>query len=568
MNFRNTHRPKLSTAQMDRAIGLLLGTACGDALGAGYEFQPRVPYTESIRMKGGGPFGFKAGEWTDDTSMALCIAEVAATGADLLDSKAQDDIVNAWATWARTAPDVGNQTRAVLGGLSELSAEAANRAAISFAERNLHSGGNGSLMRTAPVVLAFLDSPDELWRAARAISDLTHRDMDAADACALWCMAMRDAILTGELKGPRVGLEYLDDVRRQRWSSLIDEAESRQAWEFTNNGWVVHAFQAAWSAIFHTPVPADLPQLGIFPAQHFQAALERAVRVGNDTDTVAAIAGGLLGARWGQSAIPSAWVTKIHGFPNYTASDLVRLAVLTVQGGRDDSQGWPSAHRLYHPTDRGAGTFWSIEREPNLVLGEQCSLGVDSAPFDAVISLSRIGVAESPVGHPHQLTVRVMDAVEPEKNIHLDFQYFDVSMQLRQWLDEDRTVFLHCVHTHNRTPNFLAAFLMYCHGLSQQQAIDEVMRALPMAQPHDYLRERLEWITPRRLTSASGVYADFTLLADDQLRPTVVFAEAFGRIVQRTNGVWIQVPSMPEGLIKVPLSAIAAVDEFGFSARI
>lgn len=567
MNSQMTNAAKLSTAQMDRAIGVLLGTACGDALGAGYEFQPRIPYTSPIRMKGGGPFGFKAGEWTDDTSMAVCIAQVAATGVNLLESSAQDAIVEKWATWAKTAPDVGNQTRAVLSGLTELTAQAANAAAIEFAERNLRSGGNGSLMRTAPVVLAFLDSPDELWLAARAISDLTHRDVDAADACALWCMAMRDAILTGELNGPRVGLEYLDEVRRQRWTTLIDEAESRQAWEFHNNGWVVHAFQAAWSAIFHTPVPADLPQLGIFPAQHFQAALERAVRVGNDTDTVAAIAGGLLGARWGQSAMPSAWPAAIHGFPNYTAADLVRLAVLAVQGGRDDSQGWPSTERLYHPTSRRAGTFWSIEREPRLVLGEQCSLGVDAAPFDAVISLSRLGTSESPVAHPHQLTIRVMDAEEPEKNVHLDFQYFDVSMQLRRWLDEDRTVFLHCVHTHNRTPNFLAAFLMYCHGLSKEQALDEVTRALPMAQPHGYLSERLGLITPRRLTTSSNLLSEFILWTDDVAQPTAVFAEAYGRALRRTHGVWVEEVAIPAGLKPAPVNAIGAVDEKDFSAR-
>ena len=73
----------LTTAQLDRAVGVLLGTAAGDALGAAYEFgPPRGPELE-VAMVGGGSFGWEPGEWTDDTSMAIAIAEVAATGADL-----------------------------------------------------------------------------------------------------------------------------------------------------------------------------------------------------------------------------------------------------------------------------------------------------------------------------------------------------------------------------------------------------------------------------------------------------------------------------------------------------
>ena len=85
----------------DRIEGVLLGTAAGDALGAPYEFQPpRGPELEVV-MAGGGPW--KAGEWTDDTSMAIAIAEVAATGADLRDEAAQDAIVARWLEWSAGA---------------------------------------------------------------------------------------------------------------------------------------------------------------------------------------------------------------------------------------------------------------------------------------------------------------------------------------------------------------------------------------------------------------------------------------------------------------------------------
>ena len=84
----------------DRAAGVLLGQACGDALGVPYEFGPALPPTFIPEMKGGGPFGFAPGEYSDDTSMAVCIAEVAATGADLTDERSLDEIAERFLTWA------------------------------------------------------------------------------------------------------------------------------------------------------------------------------------------------------------------------------------------------------------------------------------------------------------------------------------------------------------------------------------------------------------------------------------------------------------------------------------
>jgi ADP-ribosylglycohydrolase len=86
----------LTSAELDRACGVLLGTAAGDALGAAYEFgPPRGPELE-VAMVGGGSFGWEPGEWTDDTSMAIAIAEVAATGVDLREEEALDAIVTRW----------------------------------------------------------------------------------------------------------------------------------------------------------------------------------------------------------------------------------------------------------------------------------------------------------------------------------------------------------------------------------------------------------------------------------------------------------------------------------------
>ncbi|SVE15587.1 uncharacterized protein METZ01_LOCUS468441, partial [marine metagenome] len=114
--------------------------------------------------------------------------------------------------------------------------------------------------------------------------------------------------------------------RQEKWDALITEAVIGPPAVFKKkNGWVVKAFQAALSAIVNTVEPEEQP------ADHLRDALIAAVRIGNDTDTVAAIAGGLLGARWGKAAIPEEWLNLVHGdrrrgSTQITAGDLEELA--------------------------------------------------------------------------------------------------------------------------------------------------------------------------------------------------------------------------------------------------
>jgi ADP-ribosyl-[dinitrogen reductase] hydrolase len=110
---------RLTAEQVDRAAGVLLGMACGDAHGAPYEFGAPLGPDEQVAMTGGGSFGWAPGEWTDDTSMAIAIAEVAATGADLRAGAARDQIAARWAGWAADTNDVGAQTRALDRGVAE-----------------------------------------------------------------------------------------------------------------------------------------------------------------------------------------------------------------------------------------------------------------------------------------------------------------------------------------------------------------------------------------------------------------------------------------------------------------
>jgi ADP-ribosylglycohydrolase len=294
----------------------MVGTAAGDALGAGYEFGPALGADVPVFMNGGGMFRWEPGEWTDDTSMAIAVAEAADFG-DLRDWTVQDVLVQRWCEWARTAKDVGSQTSSVLRRAT--GSEAARKAAREFHQAYGKSGGNGSLMRTAPVALAYLHWPHMLTDAAIQISGLTHYDPEAAEACVLWCHATRHAVLTGELDA-RAGMDYLVPSRAVVWQERLEVAERSVPSDFKHNGWVVEALQSAWCAISTTSGP-----------NHLQKALEAAVRGGRDTDTVAAIAGGLLGAAYGDRAVPRAWRERLHGWPGMTASDLGKLAMRIVR---------------------------------------------------------------------------------------------------------------------------------------------------------------------------------------------------------------------------------------------
>jgi ADP-ribosyl-[dinitrogen reductase] hydrolase len=307
----------------------MLGAAAGDALGAGYEFGPPLPEFADIAMIGGGPFNWEPGEWTDDTSMAIPIVQVISTGLDLRSESALDTIVASWFSWAGSAKDIGAQTSAVfnLAGLTARShartvptAQEVVTAARRHHETFGRSGGNGSLMRTAPVALGYLHDEESLIEAATQISALTHHDPEAGEACALWCLAVRHAVLEGELDVRR-GLANFASDRAAVWSTRLDEAERFPPSYFDRNGWVVQALQGAWSAIAGT---RSLE--GEEPAVRLTEALKNAVQGGRDTDTVAAIAGGLLGGMWGASAVPDGWRQILHGWPGLDASDLICLA--------------------------------------------------------------------------------------------------------------------------------------------------------------------------------------------------------------------------------------------------
>jgi ADP-ribosylglycohydrolase len=286
----------------DRKSGVLLGLAIGDALGAAVEFKSPGSFKAVTGYRGGGPHGLGPGEWTDDTSMAL--AASIANGWDL-----NDQAVN-YVSWWRTGAysvngvcfDIGNTTRAALATFHK------SNDATSSASRNSRASGNGSIMRLAPVPIAFAHlfpvSIDELAQRAEESSLPTHASPQCLSACRYFAL-----VLAGLIHGlPR------EEVLAPDWpalAALVKSAplhpevaaiaagsfRSKQPPEIAGTGYVVDSLEAALWA-FHS-------------APDFRTAVLKAVNLGDDADTTGAVCGQLAGAHWGQSGIPNEWLSDL-----------------------------------------------------------------------------------------------------------------------------------------------------------------------------------------------------------------------------------------------------------------
>lgn len=292
-------------------MGALLGLACGDALGVPYEFGHRVlGPDEEPRPRGGGPAGAAPGAWSDDTAMAIAVAQGLAAGGSL--AERLDEVAGRFLDWYDAEPSAaGRQTRAVLAAVAhrEHPAEAMRTEAAAYARAHPHAAGNGALMRTAPVALAHLDDRLACAETARAVAGLTHADPQAQDSCVLWTEAIRVAITTGDLD-LHAGLDLVDD----QWKDVLAEAATGDLGRFCPNGWTVRTVQVAYGAILRAG--GDLEE-----------SLATVIRVGDDTDTTAAVAGALLGALHGAAGVPQRWLSTLHGWPGLRAADLPELAL-------------------------------------------------------------------------------------------------------------------------------------------------------------------------------------------------------------------------------------------------
>ncbi len=287
--------------KFDRYLGCLVGLAVGDALGTTLEFKAPGSFKPITDIVGDGPFGLKPGQWTDDTSMALCLAE------SLIERKGFDpvDQLRRYVRWYREGIlsstgkcfDIGTTIRAALIHFEKTGAP--------YCEvDDPYAAGNGSIMRLAPVPMFYARNPEEAINRSKESSCTTHGARTCGDACRYF-----GALLVGALQGVSKEVllsDYYCPIpgywERHPLGEEIDEIASgsfkhKNPPQILGSGYVVKSLEAALWAFYHS--------------NSFKEGALMAVNLGNDADTTGAVYGQIVGAHYGYEGIPEEWRTKL-----------------------------------------------------------------------------------------------------------------------------------------------------------------------------------------------------------------------------------------------------------------
>jgi len=298
----------MNAVMRDRARGCAVGAAVGDALGMPLEFGPRQPADRLVwEMQAG---RIPAGTFTDDTEMALALAEglLAYYPPDPVDGSAERSaecshqslaqvLAQRFVAWYRAGPDdVGIHTGSVLSRIA--SGEVWEQAVEAVQRRRPESAGNGSVMRCWPVALVHWDDLDQLLADSRLQSRVTHPHLECvAGSCfvnvtiyhLLWGVPPADAVARA-----LAGVEMPGSLR-----AVIEAAPGRNREELKNSGWVRHTLESGvW---------------GLLTTSSFEEAVVQVVNLGNDADTAGAVVGAMAGATYGLEGIPSRWREAMRG---------------------------------------------------------------------------------------------------------------------------------------------------------------------------------------------------------------------------------------------------------------
>ena len=281
---------------LDRYLGCLLGLAIGDALGAAVEFEPPGTFEPVTGYRAGGPHRLAPGEWTDDTSMALCLAQSLLDG-NGFDPGGQMRLYLRW-WWEGYLSvngrfiDMGNTTRDALTRFSRTGEPFSGST-----DRN--TAGNGSLMRLAPVPMAFAARPEEAIRLSGESSRTTHGAIEAVDACRFFAGLLIGALtgvdkdqILAPMYSPALGLWEREPLYPSIASIAAGSYRSKEPPDIRGTGHVVKSLEAALWAVHK--------------GTGFEGSVLMAVNLGEDADTTGAICGQLAGALYGAEAIPAA----------------------------------------------------------------------------------------------------------------------------------------------------------------------------------------------------------------------------------------------------------------------
>ncbi|MDP3819736.1 MAG: ADP-ribosylglycohydrolase family protein [Methylotenera sp.] len=280
---------------LNKFRGALLGLACGDAVGTSVEFRKRGTFSPIKDMHGGGPFNLPKGYWTDDTSMALCLAT------SLIECRGFDakDQMQRYLRWRDTGYlsstgrcfDVGNATSLALSDFKQTGNP--------FSENpDPKKAGNGCLMRLAPVPLFFYPNRELTIEMSGESSRTTHAALECIEASQLFG-AMLFMALDGANKEQILQNHGLDNVSSEKLQLVADGTYFNKVEDqIKGSGYVVESLEAALWCFQQTDT--------------FEAAILKATNLGDDADTTAAICGQVAGAYYGESAIPQHWLNQLH----------------------------------------------------------------------------------------------------------------------------------------------------------------------------------------------------------------------------------------------------------------
>lgn len=277
----------------DRYRGSLLGLACGDAVGTTVEFMNRGSFAPVTDMLGGGPFQLEPGQWTDDTSMALCLAEslLHKNGFDAVDQMGR--YLNWW-KWGYLSStgecfDIGVTVRDALSTYQQTGNPYAG-------STDPYSAGNGSMMRLAPVVLFYFPDGERVREFSIESSRTTHGAPEAIECCQVLAECIANA-LRGASKTQVLQVGYLALSEPKVASIAGGHSLEKARSEIVGSGYAVASLEAALWCFHHT--------------DSFAEAVLMAANLGDDADTTAAIVGQLAGAYYGVQGIPVEWLGKL-----------------------------------------------------------------------------------------------------------------------------------------------------------------------------------------------------------------------------------------------------------------
>lgn len=283
--------------ESDQARGVLLGLACGDALGRPVEFvsasEIAAQHSELDEMVGYGTWNQPAGTITDDTEQALCIAR------SFVANEAFDpaDVAARFVDWYDTGPfDIGGMTRRALTRLKR--GDAWNEAGQRVWEESPEgqNAGNGSVMRCPPLAIPLTTDWDRLAAASRDSSRITHADPRCTEGCVVLNLTIAGLLENAETP-LQDALDYVrSDAPTELLSALKPIVHGKQP-DLKTSGYVVTSLQTALYDGLHADSATE--------------AIVTAVNRGGDTDTIGAIAGAVAGARFGASQLPHRWLSMI-----------------------------------------------------------------------------------------------------------------------------------------------------------------------------------------------------------------------------------------------------------------